>query len=458
MVLSTPSSMIVWLFVFILYIRLYVIVKILIKDHRLSLKEIIYIIATPPFMAITNDGFGLLFYTIGLPHSLSEILLMFVTIEVLKAFVLILYLWKLKSYTIKKSIILAFATMILFAAANLFFVFFFLDIIITSLSYPLWRYAGQALVYVISILFTLMIVKASESLREIADQSKLFQTILLCGVIFLFVTFQITGFFVGPMLGNVLPVYAFVLLSFYAAVLSGSFIIYSKFLKTKYDLQRNEDEQRSFQYYTNEIEQQYTGMRKFKHDYQNVLASLDVFIAEKDWEGLEKYYKSEIKPVSDTIISDSFALEALSKIKVKPLKSILAAKLMTAQNISVDIDTSFEVNQEIDTIPLDSINLVRMLGIILDNAIEALEELGYGKLMVGCFKNGRTITIIVQNTCRPDIPKLHRLERLGFSTKGEGRGLGLYNLAELVDYCPNAVLETSIAEDQFIQKLIISGP
>jgi len=98
-----------------------------------------------------------------------------------------------------------------------------------------------------------------------------------------------------------------------------------------------------------------------------------------------------------------------------------------------------------------------MLGIILDNAIEALSALGTGQLRVACLKMGGGVIFIVRNDCSPDMPKLHQLRQDGFSTKGKSRGQGLSILSELANACPNVTLDTSIADGKFVQKLIIGG-
>ena len=224
-------------------------------------------------------------------------------------------------------------------------------------------------------------------------------------------------------------------------------------IEAKHEAQRKEDEQKSLQFYTSEIEHQYTAVRKYQHDYQNILSSLYAFIEEGDMEKLKEYYMTNIVKTSEVIKRDKFALEALSKINVTAIKGILAAKLMKAQ--SLGIDTSFEAKDEIDSVYADTTVLVRMLGIILDNAIEELEQIQGGKLLAGCYKLGEGITFVIQNTCRPDTPELYILEKEGFSTKGEGRGLGLSNLSQLAASCENISLLTSIEDGNFTQKLRI---
>jgi len=235
-----------------------------------------------------------------------------------------------------------------------------------------------------------------------------------------------------------------------------SFAFYARMQSALAAVREKEIEQQAMLRYMGECEQQQSAMRKFKHDYQNILISIDSFLDAGDLSGLKQYYAEKIKPASDVIVQSDFALEQLSKIKVQEIKSILATKLIMAQNLR--IDARVEVVEEIDHIPVDSVSLVRILGIILDNAIEELAQLGEGQLTVACYKGKKVVNIVVQNTCRVDLQDLRKLGQSGFSTKGEGRGLGLSNLAELVDlHAKDISLQTSIKGGNFIQKLWIGG-
>ena len=234
-------------------------------------------------------------------------------------------------------------------------------------------------------------------------------------------------------------------------------LVHTRFLDLKYEQQRKEADLQALRHYTEELERQQIAMRKFKHDYQNILFSMREFIQSKDLAGLQAYYSSKIEPASEVITKNTFALDGLGKIKVPEIKSILAAKLMLAQNIGINIQTTFEANENIDHISIDSVALVRMLGILLDNAIEALTELGRGTLFVACLKWEAGVTFIVRNTCRPDLPPIHQQWEPGFSTKGENRGLGLSNLSELINAYANVTIKTSIREGVFSQELLIEG-
>jgi len=309
---------------------------------------------------------------------------------------------------------------------------------------------------VLTILFTLFFTKLTKKIRAKINQNKQFPTLL--AIISTLILFSFYGSIIlSTYLGNEIELITlnFIFLTIYLVIGLIIFYFYAKTLREKYEMQRHKDEQENLQRYTKEIEIQYTEMRKFKHDYQNILSSLDNFVAEEDFEGLKNYYLEKIKVTSEIMNKHLFQLEALSKIEVREIKSILAMKLMRAQEQRIDV--TFEAVDTIKTIPLDSVVLVRTLGILLDNAIEELIELNDGKLLVGVLKSERSITFIVQNTCRDDIPKVHQLKQLGFSTKGDGRGVGLNNLSEFVKTYPNMSIETTINGNQFIQKVMIGG-
>ncbi len=146
-------------------------------------------------------------------------------------------------------------------------------------------------------------------------------------------------------------------------------------------------------------------------------------------------------------------LTALANINNLPVKSIIYTKLQLA-NIQ-GIEFSIEV---LDLIQFDDkyvASIVRILGIFLDNAIEALNELGHGLLSVAFFKIEDNVHIVIQNDFNlSSIQSILLFEKEGYSTKGKDRGLGLSNVKDLLKNKP-ILLDTSISENKFIQELII---
>lgn len=235
--------------------------------------------------------------------------------------------------------------------------------------------------------------------------------------------------------------------------LLGIFFIYIITTEINYAIQKKEADYANMERYTQDIENHYFELRKFRHDYQNILTSLEHYIIQEDIHGLKTYFYSNIKKHSSDILNKEYRLKDLSKIKISPIKSIIASKLIYAQD--KELNASFEALDTIGDISMDTVLLVRILGIFLDNAIEELLSLEKGELLIGMIKNADHVLIIIQNTCRKDIPNIQTLQKPNFSTKTSGRGLGLSNALEIIRLCPNVFLETIIEDRAFLQKIII---
>jgi two-component system sensor histidine kinase AgrC len=141
---------------------------------------------------------------------------------------------------------------------------------------------------------------------------------------------------------------------------------------------------------------------------------------------------------------------------VPEIRGLITTKILAAQNISPNIDITFEAPDNIDDIFVSPIALIRMLGIIFDNAIDELTEIKTGRLATACFMDKKALTIVVENTCRDDIPNLQMLKKSGFSTKNNHQGVGLSILEEIQITHPNIMLSTIVDNNSFTQKLTIS--
>lgn len=104
---------------------------------------------------------------------------------------------------------------------------------------------------------------------------------------------------------------------------------------------------------------------------------------------------------------------------------------------------------------MDTIDLCRILGILLDNAIEAAVLCANPVLNLGIIKKQRSISFIVINSFEGETPKIHEIYVRGFSTNGTGRGIGLANLKSILSNYYNTILDTSIEDNLFIQNIEI---
>ncbi|PTH96290.1 accessory regulator AgrC [Staphylococcus xylosus] len=218
---------------------------------------------------------------------------------------------------------------------------------------------------------------------------------------------------------------------------------------------RNMQEIENYYKYTLQIEKINHEMRKFRHDYVNILSTLSDFIREEDMEGLRDYFHSEILPMQDSMQMNAIKINGIENLQVREIKGLLTTKILQAQEKNIHI--SIEVPEPIEKIDMPIINLSRVIGILLDNAIESSEKITEEPLIrIAFIKNEDTsVTFIVMNKCEPNMPKVHTLFQENFSTKGKNRGLGLSTLKELTDSTTNVLLDTTIDNNYFIQKVEI---
>lgn len=244
----------------------------------------------------------------------------------------------------------------------------------------------------------------------------------------------------------------FVLFFVFLLLLVVSFFILLYLAFQRYKLKRREEELRNFETYVASIEEINRDMRKFKHDYVNMLTSLKTFIDDKNYEGLHTYYYDHILKMDAQERLNEQALMMLNHLKVDSLKGLLTTKILQAQSRQVAFYV--EVVEEITDIPVEPIQLNRMVGILLDNAIEAAYEAENKEVRVALIRMDKTVLFVVQNTYDgTQNLKIHELFQEGFSTKGKDRGLGLSTLREIKGQYPSVNIRTKIHPPYFIQEL-----
>jgi two-component system sensor histidine kinase AgrC len=116
-----------------------------------------------------------------------------------------------------------------------------------------------------------------------------------------------------------------------------------------------------------------------------------------------------------------------------------------------------------------------MLGILMDNAIEAAAEIGVDmdvvmdakagadvgndtdrkRLSIAIIKNPGSKAFIIKNIWKQQEIVIDKLFELGFSTKAKGRGVGLYTVRNYTNKINNLYLETEFDDDYFTQTLTV---
>ncbi len=207
--------------------------------------------------------------------------------------------------------------------------------------------------------------------------------------------------------------------------------------------------------YTHNLENMYNGLRSFKHDYVNILLSISGYIENGDMEELKEFFESKIFPTKNLIDQGDYRLHQLGNIGVLEIKSLLCAKMIYAHESGIDV--IIDIPDRVDGFLMDTVDLARILGIFLDNAIEAALEAQTPQIGLHIIQNRVGVSIIISNRFRDEGVALHRLKQKGFSTKNGHQGIGLLNAMQIINSYDNVLLETTIQGGCFIQHMELAA-
>ena len=190
-----------------------------------------------------------------------------------------------------------------------------------------------------------------------------------------------------------------------------------------------------------------------RHEFKNQLAVLRGMTKEK-----------KVKDKIDKIISDNINIdnELVNQLKNLPsggFKGLLYYKIALSRKYKIKFD--IDVGNNVEEI-LNSLNdkqlevLTKLIGIYTDNAIEAALETKKKLVSVEIYNLDDNINIVVTNSFNTS-SDIKNKNMKGISTKGKGRGNGLYFANKLIN--KNNWLETNqeIIKNLYVERLIIKS-
>lgn len=193
------------------------------------------------------------------------------------------------------------------------------------------------------------------------------------------------------------------------------------------------------------------GLRTFKHDYNNTLQTMYGYVQLNNMDGLKEFFEQ--------ILDESRAITALDKLnpdffKNPSLFGLITAKYEYARQNNVSIN--FEMYGKLEEADMQIYDLTRILGIFLDNAIEASVGSERKKVNFMVIKRKGKIVVEITNTYSELGLRLEKINDKGASSKGENRGLGLYKVKEILKKYPKVEHETKASGGMFMQRLSIN--
>lgn len=204
--------------------------------------------------------------------------------------------------------------------------------------------------------------------------------------------------------------------------------------------------------YESDIEEQ----RTINHESKNELLTIRSKLSEENDKELCSYI--------DSIIGDKKSVKSakFSKFKYLPsngLKGFFYYKFIEAEKrgikVSLNISKLVENSYLGDMKTKDFKDLTRIIGVYLDNAIEAASTSKDKKLGIEIYEVKGIIQIIISNTYDNTIEK-DKVGNERYSTKGKNRGHGLLLVKRILNENNRITSETKITDSLYIQTIKIN--
>lgn len=190
-------------------------------------------------------------------------------------------------------------------------------------------------------------------------------------------------------------------------------------------------EKEILQKYYAEVENMYTRMRGWRHDYRHHIQTMKVHAARGEYEEVIRYL--------DMLDDDLTNVETVIRTGNRMADAILNSKLSLAAEKQIQVKAEARIPVSLTVSELD---LCVIIGNLLDNAIEACMELPPDRRLIRIYieMKGSYLYLSFINTAGGGKKQSFH------TTKGEGHGLGLSRVDAAVKRCGGYI--TRASEDE----------
>lgn len=331
--------------------------------------------------------------------------------------------------------------------ANIYYEIFHIDYSIGG-NIPLHRLVGTLIVYLVMFLVYVLLkhFKLNISKFEILDKRKRMILIInmICALILIASQVYVTYFY-----STILPLYIALLtivgLIIYTFISIYSIINVSKLETTSINLEEA-------QLYNKTLQMLQDNTRAFRHDFSNIVQGMAGFIDKNDMEGLKKYYSQLLEDIQHTNNLTTLSPEVVNN---PAIYNVLATKYHKADQLGIKINLEAFLNM--NDLHIKIYEFTRVLGILMDNAIEAAKECDEKVINVIFRKDSRRHMqlLIIENTYTNKDVNTDKIFEKGYSTKKGNTGLGLWEVRQILKKNNNLNLFTTKNDEFFTQQFEI---
>lgn len=312
----------------------------------------------------------------------------------------------------------------------------------------IYRLPFILLTYLIAFIFNLIIKYRKITLNVLEDFDKKTKSIITINFIFGFLTIFLQGALSAKYI-DILPV-EFTFFNFICLLAYFSLTFYS--LAKVMNLVTTTKKLESAEEYNKTLHILHDSVRGFKHDFDNIVTTIGGYINTNDMEGLKNYYSQLEEDCSR--VNNLYILNP-DNINNPGVYNLLTTKYNEAEEKGIKV--TLTVLLDLNDLHMKIYEFARILGILLDNAIDAAAECD-SKVLNIVFrneaKNNRNI-ILIENTYKDKDVDINHIFNKGVTGKENHTGLGLWEVKQILKKNNNVNLYTTKNEQYFSQQLEI---
>lgn len=370
-------------------------------------------------------------------------------INVIMFFIASIFIFKLNIFKGLLALVIPFITTIIVEAfiSRIYYIIL-QSSYLEGMNIPIKRLLISCFVYLTEYIVYLLIkhFKINFSKLEIKDRKVRFLFIITCifGIILIGSQLYTLTFY-----STNLPL-VITLLSTIGLLTYFSISIYTIFTVSKLEITSINLEEA--QLYNKTLQILHDNIRAFKHDFWNIVQGIGGYIGKNDIEGLKEYYS---KLVEDCQQVNNLTALSPSVVNNPAIYNVLANKYHMADELGIKI--SLEVFMDLNELNINSYEFTRILGILMNNAIEASKECEEKVINVTFRKEKRKHMqlVIVENTYKDKNVDTEKIYEKGYSTKPGNTGIGLWEVRQIMRKHNNLNLYTTKNDDYFSQQFEI---
>lgn len=202
------------------------------------------------------------------------------------------------------------------------------------------------------------------------------------------------------------------------------------------------------------INKHYNEIRRERHDTRNMLLSIQGYIRDHKDKEAEELLATFLQ--NDTVEKHYDEIDnALDKIKISGLHNLIKEKAYKI--VEKGIPFSFEVNAEIDKLPGSEIKTARIIGILMDNAIEATFKQAKPYIQFALLKHSSEVyELVIANSIEQKL-NINTALKFEHSTKEGHQGIGLSNVTQLVENDDHYSFSAEVKDKVIMMTCFIQG-